>query len=85
MVVTVDGCIRYWPESSLRNRLRVRFFLGGGILACFHQVERDIDDHVLLAADHATPAKFHQDFARIDVDSYRCLFSVHLADSLDKL
>jgi len=66
VVVTVDGCIRYRPESSLRNRLHVRFFLGGGILACFHQVERDIDDHVLLAADHATPAKFHQDFARID-------------------
>ena len=31
-----------------------------------HQIEGDIDDHVFLATDHASPSKLHEDSADVD-------------------
>jgi hypothetical protein len=45
-------------------------------LRALHHIERDIDDHVLLAADHLAAARFGEDRAGINAVVCGCLFRV---------
>src|SRR3546814_7453164 len=66
------ACVISCPSAS-SNDAGLPRFSGGGLL---EHIECDVDDHVLLAADHLAAAQLDQDRTGVDTVIGRSLLSV---------
>ncbi len=81
-----NGWLRIGGHRNLNKGTDVTKQLCCGLLsgiASSHEIERDVDDHVFLAADHATPAELDQDGASVEAVRRRGLLGVPQEGGID--